>query len=757
MSLQRLALMIVVCLPFSSATLTSQLNAQLASDRVTTQEQFKAASERLKLATDEFGFDSPEATLLSIDVVLGAARLKKFDAATQIRKEEECFALCLNKLDPGQHAEPVYALTTELTAAYRLRNQLTKAVTVNEQMVQWCETGRGAEDLITLEAKFTLAVTLYYAKEIKKAIVRGEQIISKLNSGKIDLATAPPRLLEIYSTMARWYQQAGESEKAVPLAEKAVELWLQREDEDGLLGKCRFLGRTCIQTKQPLRAIPLTRKALNFYRTTIGPNNPVTISVMADIASLHGDSGDYEAALRVRQEVVPLIKASVGQNHNSYLNWLKLLADTQTKAGKTDEAFATLEKRLSIMEKTRRPSHPLTLTAMEDLRQAYEEADLIAARDAVDARLKTARQALADVPRKLEQDLADATEAFKNDKQFHVHTSNGNSIYRLLNAYEASRKPEEAIKFGAEYLQELSASNGLSDPRCVNCVILQSTAMILLKKRQDAIDVSTAFVSRLEKEVGPDTLAAIFAQMAHAETLRLAQPESNAINLYKETLKQLEANPAATKEQILRSKLKLATWYILKQRFDQALPLLETLYPLMQKSLGPNDPDTIECGGSIGVCLFYLKRGKEAIPYLQSARDFHLSNSSNKGEHVRYLLAIATSKRDAGEVKEAKKLFEQIIVEADEIQDGERFSLPARSSLAAIFIKAEKFEEAEQIVRVMSVVSARYASGDPEIARVNQNLIKHYQEAGMSSRAHAWEQEMWATGVMTSSNTPKSD
>jgi tetratricopeptide (TPR) repeat protein len=113
---------------------------------------------------------------------------------------------------------------------------------------------------------------------------------------------------------------------------------------------------------------------LALSRKALGPEHPDTLMAMHNLANYYGESGRWDEALKLREEVLPLCRKVNGPGHPGTLRAMHNLASSYQYASRLDEALKLREEALVLGRKVLGPEHPDTLTVMNDVAFSYDAA-----------------------------------------------------------------------------------------------------------------------------------------------------------------------------------------------------------------------------------------------------------------------------------------------------------------------------------------------------------------------------------------------
>jgi serine/threonine protein kinase len=174
-------------------------------------------------------------------------------------------------------------------------------------------------------------------------------------------------------TLGRSFIMLGEHRKAAEQYEAARAICIQHLRSDhpdtlrsnnGLATSYNFLGRYA-------DALKLSEETLPRLKATLGPNHSDTLRSMRNLAWSYGGLGRFADAAKVDDEALPLHQAALGPDHNDTLLLMTNMAVTLTNLGRHAEALKLRQETLARRKATFGPDHPETLFSMASLAISY--------------------------------------------------------------------------------------------------------------------------------------------------------------------------------------------------------------------------------------------------------------------------------------------------------------------------------------------------------------------------------------------------
>jgi tetratricopeptide (TPR) repeat protein len=261
------------------------------------------------------------------------------------------------------------------------------------------------------------------------------------------------------------------------------------------------------------------------------------------------------------------------------------------------QAIAVGEPLLADQERVLGPDHPGTLTARNDLAEAYQDAGRAA--EAIVLHERT----LADRERVLGPDHAGTLQSPNN----------------LAAAYQAAGRAAEAIPLHERTLADLERVLGPDHSDTLTSRNNLAAAYRAAGRAAEAIPLYERTLADRERVLGPDHPGTLQSRnnlaAAYQETGRVAE----AIVLYERTLADRERILGPDHPYTLSSRNNLATAYQDAGRAAEAIELHERTLADYERILGPDHPDTLNSRNNLADAYQDAGRAAEAIELHEQA------------------------------------------------------------------------------------------------------------------------------------------
>jgi tetratricopeptide (TPR) repeat protein len=412
-----------------------------------------------------------------------------------------------------------------------------------------------------------------------------------------------------YNEQAIQFYQQGEFGQALPLAEEALKIAIERLGEkhvDTLIiwnnlaliyaGVYNAQVNQYYQQGKFQEALPLAEKAFKIINEILGEKHPDTLTSLNNLAGIYQTIGQLSEALPLFEKSYRLHKEVLGEKHPSTLRSLNNLVGIYQTIGQLSKALPLFEKGYRLHKEILGEKHPDTLTSLNNLASIYQDMGW----------------------------LSEALPLFEKG-------------YRLSKEVLGEKHPDTLISLNnlASIYQEMG---------------WLSEALPLFEKGY-----------RLRKEVlgkkHPNTLislnnlANIYQNMGWlSEALPLSE---KSYRLHKEVLGEKHPNT-------LNSLNNLALIYQVMGRLSEALPLSEKTYRLTKEVLGEKHPSTLRSLNNLALIYQAIGQLSEALPL--SEKGYRLSKEVLGEKHPDTLTSLNNLARiyqTIGQLSEALPLFEK--------------------------------------------------------------------------------------------------
>ncbi len=449
--------------------------------------------------------------LLKIRAELAFAQLLAGDIP---EGQELCDTLLVEAEQRLGITDPLYlALLNARANADFMRGELDEGLVIARRALKGREDRVEQEDPNLLFALYSLALVKAADGDVADAIPLAERV-NKLwenqNPNHIGAMAAKNTLATLYG------RQTGKRRQSVEAMGRVV---TQMEDQRGLNdeGTLQLTGeymRALVATKLFEKAIQKGEPAVEASRTALGPDHPVTVTLMNGLALAYHFSGRQKEAYPLLEVVQEVTAKQQGKESDAYLQVVFDLAVIQYEAGDYAAALKTATEAHSLFE-------------------AQKGAD--------DRRTQVLTFALAEISAK-NQLYAEAAELYEANYRWRLATmdpidketigcgNNAGMQYRL------AHQPEKSIEVLSSVVEQSAALLGADDPATIMTNLSLARTMKDAGRIQDAARLSTTVLQDSIRLLGEENGISCDARACQAEVLmkqgRFAEAESMARDLF---------------------------------------------------------------------------------------------------------------------------------------------------------------------------------------------------------------------------------
>ncbi|HEV2969668.1 MAG TPA: serine/threonine-protein kinase [Pirellulales bacterium] len=344
-------------------------------------------------------------------------------------------------------------------------------------------------------------------------------------------------------------------------------------------------------------AIPVNEQARDLAMAVLGPEDPIVLARMNEVAAAYFESGRYTESLPLFEELVKLSTAKIGPERHCTLEWMGNLALNYQRTGRLDDAIRLMEKTLKIQTAKLGPEHPDTLGSMNNLGNVLNEVGRSDEAIHLFEKLLGIRKA-----KRLPEDY-DSAEAMHN----------------LGNALNAVGRSDEAVPWLDESLKFMRSKFGPDDARTL--IVMNTLAICYYQtgRVDNALKLFEEVLKRSEAKLGP--VRSDFGRLDYINNLANVYLDvgkfDEAIRMYQELLNITKAKLGAENRLTLGKMSALTDAYLEADRPVEAEPLARECLRSLEKQY-PDDWHTFSARTSLGSVLLLQARYTDAEPLLVS-------------------------------------------------------------------------------------------------------------------------------------------
>jgi serine/threonine protein kinase/tetratricopeptide (TPR) repeat protein len=346
----------------------------------------------------------------------------------------------------------------------------------------------------------------------------------------------------------------------------------------------------------------------------------------------------YQQLRRKAEQAAAELDGDVVGDPQAVARLQTILGNTLRGLGSYATAVTLLEKARATRERELGADHPDTLTTLNNLAGAYQDAGRLPESIPLFERVRDVRVA------KLGPD----------------HPSTLSSINNLAGAYQDVGRLPEAIRLYEQVRDGWVAKRGSDHPSTLTALNNLAGAYVDAGKLSEAIRLYEQVRDGQVAKRGADHADTLTTQSYLAQTYQLAGKLPEAIRLLETVRDAQVAKLGAEHPDTLTTLQYLAGTYRAAGKLPEAIRLLETVRDAQVAKLGAEHPDTIRTVSNLA--LAYQKSGRqaEAIRLFETVRDANVAKLG--ADHPSTLTALnhlAGAYQDSGKMPEAIRLYER--------------------------------------------------------------------------------------------------
>ena len=385
--------------------------------------------------------------------------------------------------------------------------------------------------------------------------------------------------------------------------------------------------------------------------------------------------GDSAARLiLIGEPLLADMERALGADHPNTLTARNNLANAYAEIGRTAEAITLHEQTLADRERVLGADHPDTLTARNNLGADYRAAGRTA------EAITLYEQTLADRERVLGADHPDTLQTRGN----------------LANAYGAAGRTAEAITLHEQNLADRERVLGADHPDTLQTRGNLANAYQRAGRIAEAITLHEQNLADQKRVLGADHPSTLQTRGNLANAYGAAGRTAEAITLYEQTLADRERVLGADHPSTLQTRNSLANAYQRAGRTAEAITLYEQTLADRERVLGADHPDTLQTRNSLANAYQRAGRTAEAITlHEQNLADRERVLGADHPDTLQTRGNLANAYQRAGRIAEAITLHEQNLADRERVLGADHPStLQTRNSLAIAYRAAGRTAEA---------------------------------------------------------------
>jgi serine/threonine protein kinase len=465
------------------------------------------------------------------------------------------------------------------------------------------------------------------------------------------------------------------------------------------------------------------RQALDTAESAIAKSFDKQPEVEASIRETLGQNyiylGEMERAIHQLERAVTLRRQVLGPDHPDTLSAMNRIAVAYQNAGRLSQAIALFEESLQRRRSQFGPDHPDTLASMSHLATAYRDTGRLA------EALPLLEQALSRRRATLGPDHPETLQSMSNLAQvYHAagrsanalplleqtldrhraklgpdHPNTLGSMKSLADSYADLGRQAEALKLREQTLALARAKLGPDHPDTLACMNSLANSYAALSRHAEALRLREETLGLRKAKLGPDHPDTLISMNDLAVSYADLGRQAEALKLFEETLALQKAKLGPDHPDTLISMNSLAAAYQDAGRLDEALALFEETLKRRQAKLGSDHPNTLQSMGELAMVYLSAGRLAEALRLLEEALKRQRTKlGPDHPETQRSKNNLALAYRKAGRTAEAEALLREArVISEKKATEGWR-AFDARSELGNRLLGQKKYAEAEPLL-----------------------------------------------------------
>jgi serine/threonine protein kinase/tetratricopeptide (TPR) repeat protein len=476
------------------------------------------------------------------------------------------------------------------------------------------------------------------------------------------------------------------------------------------------------------------RRSLALRQEKLGPDHPLTLNSMEDLAALYEDCGRYDEAEPFLNRAFEVRRTTQGPNHPDSLHCMQLLASLFEHRGRYEEAEAHLKQAVAVWRATMGPDHRNTLSGMNNLASLYRALGRYDEAEPLFKQVLDLSQATlgADHPHTLNSmnnfaafcyELGRYDEAESLFKQVLAvrrvklgldHPVTFGSVNNLAVLEFARGRYHAAEPLFEQALEGRRAKLGSKHPSTLESITNLGGLYQVQGRHDEAEPLLEEAVEGWRAKLGPDhpntlaTVANLGAVYHDRGRYDAAEP------LLKQVVEGYRAKLGLDHPGTLVASDNLAGFYQNCRRFDEAEPLAKQVLETSRTKLGPDHPQTLKRMTNLGNLYQLWGRKEVGEPLLEQALE--TSRAKLEPDHPVTLTCmnhVAMLYRDGGRYDDAQQLLRQAVAgRRAKLGPDNPATLESMTNLAALYQARAHYSEAEPLLRESLAICEKRCPND---------------------------------------------
>ncbi|KAI1827762.1 hypothetical protein F4861DRAFT_287006 [Xylaria intraflava] len=408
--------------------------------------------------------------------------------------------------------------------------------------------------------------------------------------------------------------------------------------------------------------------------TVLGPEHPLTLASLANIASTYRNRKRWAEAESLEVKLLDARKRALGPSHPDTLTSMSNLASMYKKQGRGEQAESLFSQVVEARKKSLGPDHPDTLTSMANLGSVYRNQGRLKEAESLFTKVLDGRKAVLGVN----------------------HPDILTSMASLASTYWDQWKWNEA-----EFLE-------------------------------------VRVMEARKRVLGQDHLLTLTSMANLASTYKKQNRWNEAESLEAEVVKMRKAILGIEHHSTLASIANLASTYKSQSRWRDAEPLEVQVMETRKKVLGPDHPDTLTSMANLAATYWGQRQWKKAEPLEIEVMETRKSVLGPDNESTLVSMAnLASTYKKQGRWKEAEALDIQVVETRKRVLGPTHLdTLTSMANLASTYWDQKRWTDAEPLeVRVMETRKVVLGPDHPSTLTSMANLAFTWNSQGRNHDA----------------------
>jgi nephrocystin-3 len=481
-----------------------------------------------------------------------------------------------------------------------------------------------------------------------------------------------------YELLGYWLRLGEDINAAYETAWKEWELDGEKTPRENLLHLGNFLISAGYNSTF---ALGLLEEVFRLMHGELGPEHPVTLIAMHQLANAYSEVGRLAEARELRGEVLRVRHATLGLEHVGTLRAMQNFANSYEPNGRTDKTVEFKEAVFRKMREKLGPEHLDVLCSMQSMASSYDDA--------------------------------------------------GRFEEALLLREEGLRLSRE--KLGPEHLDTFSAMNSLANSYAAN------------DRLEEALELYEKVLQMRRMRLGPDHPKTLGVMGNIANSYARAGRSKEALGMQEDVLRLMREKLGSEHPDTLQAMQSLADSYSDAGRLEEALVIHEEVLRLMRKLLGPEHPDIMTAMNDLAITYIHASRLEEALVLFEEVLQLmrqHLG--ADHPDTLSAMYNLATAYRDAGRLEQALGMQEDVLRLMRKLLGPEHPDImTAMNDLAITYIHASRLEEALALFEeVLQLMRQHLGADHPDTLSAMYNLANAYRDAGRLEQALGMQEDV---------------